>query len=60
VRIADIKQALSNKQTVVPLQDGSLGILPEDWLKKYSLLFKCRRRKREQATVITVSVWGDR
>jgi hypothetical protein len=40
VRIADIKQALSNKQTVVPLQDGSLGILPEDWLKKYSLLFK--------------------
>ncbi|HSK13198.1 MAG TPA: SNF2-related protein, partial [Phnomibacter sp.] len=40
VRIADIKQALANKQSVVPLQDGSLGILPEDWLKKYSLLFK--------------------
>ncbi len=40
VRIADIKQALSNKQSVVPLQDGSLGILPEDWLKKYSLLFR--------------------
>jgi superfamily II DNA or RNA helicase len=40
VRIADIKQALANRQSVVPLQDGSLGILPEDWLKKYSLLFK--------------------
>ena len=40
VRISDIKQALSNKQSVVPLQDGSLGILPEDWLKKYSLLFR--------------------
>jgi hypothetical protein len=40
VRIADIKQALTNKQSVVPLKDGSLGILPEDWLKKYSLLFR--------------------
>ena len=40
VRIADIKQALSNKLSVVPLHDGSLGILPEDWLKKYSLLFR--------------------
>lgn len=40
VRIADIKQALSNKQSVVPLQDGTLGILPDDWLKKYSLLFR--------------------
>jgi non-specific serine/threonine protein kinase len=40
VRISDIKQALANRQSVVPLQDGSLGILPEDWLKKYSLLFK--------------------
>jgi non-specific serine/threonine protein kinase len=40
VRIADIKQALANHQSVVALQDGSLGILPEDWLKKYSLLFK--------------------
>jgi len=40
VKIADIKQALANKQTVVALADGSLGILPEDWLKKYSLLFR--------------------
>lgn len=40
VRIADIKQALANKQSVVTLKDGTLGILPEDWLKKYSLLFK--------------------
>ena len=40
VRIADIKKALSDKQTVVPLADGSLGILPQEWLSKYSLLFK--------------------
>ena len=40
VTVADIKQALANKQQFVNLKDGSLGILPEEWLKKYSLLFK--------------------
>jgi non-specific serine/threonine protein kinase len=40
VRIADIKHALQSKQTVVPLHDGTLGILPEEWLNKYSLLFR--------------------
>ncbi len=40
VGIADIKRALASKQSFVQLGDGSLGILPEEWLKKYSLLFK--------------------
>ena len=40
VRVADIKKALADKQSFVPLQDGTLGILPEEWIKKYSLLFK--------------------
>ncbi|MES2649873.1 MAG: DEAD/DEAH box helicase [Bacteroidota bacterium] len=40
VRISDIKQALAGKQSVVPLNDGTLGILPEEWLKKYALLFR--------------------
>lgn len=40
VRISDIKKALANKQAFVPLHDGTLGILPEEWLQRYSLLFK--------------------
>ncbi len=40
VTIADIKRALSHQQQYVPLGDGSLGLLPEEWLKKYSLLIK--------------------
>ncbi|MBS1509302.1 MAG: SNF2 helicase associated domain-containing protein [Bacteroidetes bacterium] len=40
VGIDDIKKALVNKQSFVQLSDGSLGILPEEWLKRYSLLFK--------------------
>ncbi len=40
VTVEDIKKAISNNQTIIPLQDGSLGVLPEDWIKKYSLLFQ--------------------
>ena len=40
IGIAEIKRALASKQSFVQLSDGSLGILPEDWLKKYALLFK--------------------
>ena len=40
VTVADVKKALANKQQFVQLQDGTLGILPEEWIRKYSLLFK--------------------
>jgi SNF2 family DNA or RNA helicase len=40
ITVADVKKALANKQQFVPLGDGSLGVLPEEWLKKYSLLFR--------------------
>jgi non-specific serine/threonine protein kinase len=40
VGIDEIKAALVNKQSFVQLGDGTLGILPDEWLKRYSLLFK--------------------
>ena len=40
VTVEDVKKALVNKQQFVQLQDGTLGILPEEWIKKYSLLFR--------------------
>lgn len=40
VSIAEVKKALANKQQYVELNDGTLGILPEEWLKKYALLFR--------------------
>ncbi|MFL9481595.1 SNF2-related protein [Chitinophagaceae bacterium LWZ2-11] len=40
ITVADVKKALANKQQFVQLQDGTLGILPEEWIKKYSLLFR--------------------
>lgn len=45
VGIRDIKRALANKQNYVQLADGTLGLLPEEWLKKYSLLFKVGEEK---------------
>lgn len=38
--VHNIKKALSRKQNYIPLEDGSLGILPEQWIEKYSLLFR--------------------
>lgn len=40
VSVAEVKRALANKQQFVQLGDGTLGILPEEWLKKYALLFR--------------------
>jgi len=47
ITVADVKKALANKQQFVQLQDGSLGILPEEWLHKYSLLFRVGDGKAE-------------
>ncbi len=40
VTVAEVKRALAAKQQFVQLNDGSLGILPDEWLKKYALLFR--------------------
>jgi non-specific serine/threonine protein kinase len=48
VSIEDIKKALTQKQQFVQLGDGTLGILPDEWLKKYSLLFKVGEGKQNQ------------
>lgn len=48
VTVADVKKALANRQQFVPLKDGTLGILPEEWIKKYSLLFRVGEGKQDQ------------
>ncbi|HSN10272.1 MAG TPA: SNF2-related protein, partial [Hanamia sp.] len=40
IGISEIQKALGNKQSFVQLNDGTLGILPDEWIKKYGLLFK--------------------
>ncbi len=38
--LSEIQKALAVKQNYVPLGNGSFGLLPEEWLAKFSLLFK--------------------
>ncbi|RYD57685.1 MAG: helicase SNF2 [Sphingobacteriales bacterium] len=45
VTIADVKKALAQKLNFVRLGDGSIGLLPEEWLKKYALLIKMGEHK---------------
>ncbi len=40
VDVEEIRKALNVKRNYVNLNDGSYGLLPEEWLAKYSLLFK--------------------
>ncbi|HLA58775.1 MAG TPA: SNF2-related protein, partial [Puia sp.] len=48
VSIADVKKALANKQQFVPLTDGTLGVLPDEWVKRYSLLFRVGEGKSNE------------
>jgi SNF2-related domain/Helicase conserved C-terminal domain len=48
VTIADVKKALANKQQFVPLNDGSLGVLPDEWVKRYALLFRVGEGKSNE------------
>ncbi len=40
VSIAEVKKALGKKQNFVTLNDGSIGLLSEDWMEKYALMVK--------------------
>ena len=45
ISIMEVKKALASRQNFVRLGDGSIGMLPEDWLQKYSLLLKIGETK---------------
>jgi SNF2 family DNA or RNA helicase/uncharacterized Zn finger protein len=38
--LKDVRKAIMKKQNFVELKDGSLGLLPEEWLKQYDNLFR--------------------
>ena len=38
IRLPELLRAIKQGETTVRLDDGSLGMLPEEWLKKYGLL----------------------
>jgi superfamily II DNA or RNA helicase len=41
--LADVRRAVVNRQEYIPLADGTLGLLPADWLARHAQLFKTGR-----------------
>ncbi|MBS1738430.1 MAG: DEAD/DEAH box helicase family protein [Bacteroidetes bacterium] len=48
IGIKEIQKALAARQSFVQLDDGTLGILPDEWIKKYALLFKVGEGKNNR------------
>ncbi len=51
VSLKDIKKAVIKKSNYVTLSDGTLGILPESWLKKFSGYFKSGDVKNDKVRI---------
>lgn len=47
VSLRDIRKAILNNQDFIVLDDGSIGILPEEWIEKYSKLFRFSTEEKD-------------
>lgn len=48
LKLLDLRNAILNRQTYVRLGDGSIGLLPEEWLEKYKTLFLSGHVKKDR------------
>jgi SNF2 family DNA or RNA helicase len=48
IALSGLQKMLLNGQKAILLQDGSLGLLPDDWLEQYAILIKHAKIKKEQ------------
>src|SRR5690606_30397688 len=51
VKLKDIKKAIDSGGNYIELSDGSLGILPEKWLRKFGKLFRSGHQEKETLKV---------
>lgn len=51
VKLVDIKKAIDKKQHHIKLTDGSIGILTEEWIEKYALMFKMGTVNKAEGTL---------
>ncbi len=51
VSLKDIRKAVINQHKYVPLKDGTLGILPDKWLKKFAKYFKAGEIKDKSVKI---------
>ncbi|UCS94762.1 DEAD/DEAH box helicase [Echinicola marina] len=51
VRLKDLKKAVEQGSNYIELSDGTLGILPEQWLEKFGKLFRSSLQEKESLKV---------
>ncbi len=51
VSLMEIRKAIIARQSYVSLSDGSIGMLPEEWLEKYASLFRIGKIKDDTLRV---------
>jgi len=51
VNLKEVRKSILNKEKFIKLSDGTLGILPEEWMRKYTHLFRSGDVKKESITV---------
>ncbi|NJN26529.1 MAG: DEAD/DEAH box helicase [Cyclobacteriaceae bacterium] len=51
VSLADVRKSVLRNDKYIRLSDGSLGILPEEWLPKFSRIFRQGELKNEKITI---------
>jgi ERCC4-related helicase len=47
VKLKHLQKAVRNKNKFIPLDDGTMGILPEEWLEKFTQYFQLGEVKEE-------------
>jgi len=57
VPLRELRKAILGKQDFILLPDGSLGILPKEWIDRYSLLLKMGQM-REDGMRLSAVHWG--
>ena len=53
VPLAELKKALKNKQEYILLADGSLGLLPKEWISKYSTILQAGKINNDKSVSIS-------
>ncbi|GGF34205.1 DEAD/DEAH box helicase [Echinicola rosea] len=51
VKLKDLKKAVESGQNYIELGDGTIGILPEKWMKKFAMLFRSSLQDKETLRV---------
>jgi len=47
VPIKDIRKAIISNQNIVVLGDGTFGVLPDEWLQQYGMMFKMADQQKD-------------